>query len=178
MKYAIDFAILLLLYILYFYKRWKAQGKEIVFIRTTMYVYLAFVLYFTLMPIATSLPLIFNHPYVPMNMVPFIDVLEGRGDFFKQIGLNVLMTIPFGILLPMNTKKSFPTVVIYAFLMSLSIELLQPLINGARSSDVTDIITNVLGAVIGYVIYLLIKPRLKKFRGTKKYFELKKDGYK
>ena len=37
MKYAIDFAILLLLYILYFYKRWKAQGKEIVFIRTTMY---------------------------------------------------------------------------------------------------------------------------------------------
>ncbi len=162
MKYAIDFAILLLLYIFYFYKRWRAQGKEIVFIRTTMYVYLAFVLYFTLMPITTSLPFILNHPYVPMNMVPFIDVLEGRGDFFRQIALNVLMTIPFGILLPMNTKKNFPTVVIYAFLMSLSIELLQPLINGARSSDVTDIITNVLGAVIGYVIYLPIKPRLKK----------------
>ena len=178
MKYAIDFAILLLLYILYFYKRWKAQGKEIVFIRTTMYVYLAFVLYFTLMPIATSLPLIFNHPYVPMNMVPFIDVLEGRGDFFKQIGLNVLMTILFGILLPMNTRKNFSSVVIYAFLMSLSIELLQPLINGARSSDVTDIITNVLGAVIGYVIYLLIKPRLKKLnRQRKNIFELK-DGYK
>ena len=83
MKYAIDFAILLLLYILCFYKRWRAQGKETVFIRTTMYVYLAFVLYFTLMPITTSLPLIFNHPYVPMNMVPFIDVLEGRGDFFQ-----------------------------------------------------------------------------------------------
>ena len=79
-----------------FYKRWKAQGKEIVFIRTTMYVYLAFVLYFTLMPIATSLQIIFNHTYVPMNMVPFIDVLDGRGDFLKQIGLNVIMTIPFG----------------------------------------------------------------------------------
>ena len=128
--------------------------------------------------IATSLPLIFNHPYVPMNMVPFIDVLEGRGDFFKQIGLNVLMTIPYGILLPMNTRKNFSSVVIYAFLMSLSIELLQPLINGARSSDVTDIITNVLGAVIGYVIYLLIKPRLKKLnRQRKNIFELK-DGYK
>ena len=85
MGIVIDFVALILLYTFCFYKRWKAQGKEIVFIRTTMYVYLAFVLYFTLMPIATSLPLIFNHPYVPMNMVPFIDVLEGRGDFFKQI---------------------------------------------------------------------------------------------
>ena len=68
----------------------------------------------------------------------------------------------------MNTKKNFPTVVIYAFLMSLSIELLQPLINDARSSDVTDIITNVLGAVIGYVIYLPIKPRLKKLNKRRK----------
>ena len=52
--------------------------------------------------------------------------------------------------------------------MSLSIELLQPLINGVRSSDVTDIITNILGAVIGYVIYLLIKPRLKKLNKQRK----------
>ena len=61
-----------------------------------MYVYLSFVLYFTLMPIIVKLPFILNHPYTPMNMVPFVDVLLGRGDFFRQVVLNVIMTIPFG----------------------------------------------------------------------------------
>ena len=35
--------------------------------------------------------LIFNHPYDSMNLVPFIDVLNGRGDFIRQVGLNVIM---------------------------------------------------------------------------------------
>ncbi len=42
------------------------------------------VLYFTLMPIITSLPFIFNHPYTSMNLDPFIDVLNGRGDFMRH----------------------------------------------------------------------------------------------
>ena len=44
------------------------------------------------------------------------------------------------------------------FLLSLVIELLQPLINGVRSSDITDIITNIIGGIVGYVLYLLFKP--------------------
>ena len=44
------------------------------------------------------------------------------------------------------------------FLLSLVIELLQPLINGVRSSDITDIITNTSGGIVGYVLYLLFKP--------------------
>ena len=42
--------------------------------------------------------------------------------------------------------------------MSLGIELLQPLIDGSRSSDVTDLITNVIGGALGYGLYAIFKP--------------------
>ena len=77
MKVLIDFVALITIYFLKFYKKWKVRGaRDILFINTIMYIYLSFVLYFTLMPILTSLPFIFNHPYTPMNLVPFIDVIK------------------------------------------------------------------------------------------------------
>lgn len=163
MKQIIDFVVLTILYIFIFYRKWKTKGNDILLVNTTMYIYLSFVLYFTLMPIITSLPFMFNHPYTPMNLMPFIDVAYGRGDFVRQIILNMIMTIPFGFLFPLikNNKNKNPKLlktVFYTFLLSLSIELLQPLINGSRSSDITDLITNVLGGVIGYIMYLIFKP--------------------
>lgn len=165
MRVLIDFLILIMVYFLKFYKVWKSKGKDVLFINTTMYIYLSFVLYFTLMPILTSLPFIFNHPYKTMNLEPFIDVINGRGDFFRQVGLNILMTIPFGFLLPLIKKENsnLLKVIFYTFLLSLSIELLQPLINGFRSSDITDIITNTIGGIIGYTIYSISKPVIVKF---------------
>ena len=106
MKEIIDFIILIIIYFWKFYKKWKERGRDILLVNTTMYVYLSFVLYFTLMPIIISLPFIFNHPYHPMNLVPFIDILNGRGDFIRQVGLNVLMTIPFGLLIPLLEKNT------------------------------------------------------------------------
>ena len=50
-------------------------------VNTLLYGYLVLVLYVTLMPVIASLPFIFQHSYVPMNLVPFLDVLEGRGGF-------------------------------------------------------------------------------------------------
>lgn len=160
MKVAIDFLALTMIYFFKFYKTWKSKGKDVLFINTTMYIYLSFVLYFTLMPIITSLPFILNHPYKPMNLEPFIDVAFGRGDFVRQVALNVIMTIPFGFLLPLikKGKTKLLKIVLYTFLLSLSIELLQPLINGFRSSDITDIITNVIGGILGYIIYLIFRP--------------------
>ncbi len=164
MKEIIDFIILIILYIFVFYKKWRAKGKDVLFINTTIYIYLSFVLYFTLMPIITSLPFIFNHPYTPMNLVPFIDVTSGRGDFARQIILNVIMTIPFGFIFPLtqNNKPKLLKTILYTFILSLCIEILQPLINGFRSSDITDLITNVLGGIIGYIMYLIFKPLITK----------------
>lgn len=164
MKELIDFVVLFILYISIFYKRWKVKGKDILFVNTTMYIYLSFVLYFTLMPIIISLPFVFNHPYVPMNLVPFIDVSSGRGDFIRQIVLNIIMTIPFGFLFPLTKKENsnFLKTVLSCFLLSLIIELLQPLINGVRSADITDLITNVIGGIIGYILYIMLRPLIRK----------------
>lgn len=159
-KDLIDFAALALLYALVFFKRWKTKGKDVLLVNTLMYVYLSFVLYFTLMPIIASIPFVLNHPYTPMNLVPFIDVTAGRGDFLRQVVLNIVMTMPFGFLFPLTGtgKQKFGKTVLFCFLMSLGIELLQPLINGSRSSDITDLITNTLGGILGYLFYLIFKP--------------------
>ncbi len=163
MELLVDFAVLTIIYFRKFYKKWKKEGRDVLAVNTAMYVYLSFVLYFTLMPIITSLPFIFNHSYTPMNLVPFIDVLNSRGDFVRQVVLNIIMTIPFGFLLPLtNNNIKILKVVFYTFLLSLSIELLQPLINGIRSADITDLITNVAGGIIGYAMYLTFKPLIMK----------------
>ncbi len=160
MKYLIDFTALACLYAFVFLGKWKNKGRDILLVNTLMYLYLSFVLYFTLMPVITSLPFVMNHPYTPMNLVPFIDVIERRGDFVRQVVLNVIMTIPFGFLFPFTQKRTsrFGKTVFFCFLMSFGIEILQPLISGSRSSDITDIITNVIGGIIGYVFYLLLRP--------------------
>ncbi len=160
MKEITDFIVLIILYVFILYKKWKAKGKDVLLVNTTMYIYLSFVLYFTLMPIITALPYIFNHSYTSMNLIPCIDVLNSRGDFVRQVVLNIIMTIPFGFLLPLVKKENVKVleVVLYTFLLSLFIELLQPLINDFRSSDITDLITNVIGGFIGYLIFLIFKP--------------------
>lgn len=157
-KYLIDFAALALLYAFVFFRRWKAEGRDRLLVSTLMYLYLSLVLYFTLMPVITSIPFVLNHPYKPMNLTPFIDVSLGRGDFSRQVALNVIMTAPFGFLFPLTQGKTakIHETVCSCFFMSLGIELLQPFFN--RSSDVTDLITNMAGAVIGYGLYMVFKP--------------------
>ena len=158
MKYLIDIAALILLYVFCFVKKWRRRGKDVLLINTLMYGYLSLVLYFTMMPVITSLPFLLNHPYRFMNMTPFIDVLLGRGDFFRQVLLNVIMTVPFGFLYPMTRKPAagLGRTLFFCFLMSLGIELLQPLFN--RHSDVTDIFTNLIGGMIGYGLSVIFRP--------------------
>ena len=158
MKYLIDFTALALLYALVFFRKWKVRGKDILLVNTLLYIYLSFVLYFTLMPVITALPFVFNHRYKPMNLVPFIDVSMGRGDFSRQVVLNMIMTVPFGFLFPLtrNRTAKLGRTVFFCFLMSLAIEILQPFFN--RSSDVTDLITNVTGGRLGYGFYMIFRP--------------------
>ena len=157
-NYLIDFTVLVFLYIFVFCRRWRTQGRDRLLVNTLMYAYLSLVLYFTMMPVVVSIPFMLNHPYKPMNMTPFIDVSLGRGDFFRQVVLNVIMTLPFGFLFPLTGDKraKCSATVFSCFLMSLGIELLQPFFD--RSSDITDLITNVTGGALGYGLYVLFRP--------------------
>lgn len=157
-KYFIDFTVLVLLYAFVLFKRWRPQGRDRLLVNTLLYAYLSLVLYFTMMPVVVSIPFMLDHPYKPMNLVPFIDVSLGRGDFFRQVFLNVIMTMPFGFLFPLTRGKraKFGATVFFCFLMSLGIELFQPFFD--RSSDITDLITNVIGGALGYGLYAIFKP--------------------
>ena len=157
-NYLIDFTVLVFLYIFVFFRRWRTQGRDKLLVNTLMYAYLSLVLYFTMMPVVVSIPFMLNHPYTPMNLVPFIDVSLRRGDFLRQVLLNVIMTLPFGFLFPLtqNKRAKLGMTVFSCFCMSLGIELLQPFFD--RSSDITDLITNVAGGVLGYGLYVIFKP--------------------
>lgn len=68
------------------------------------------------------------------------------------------MTIPFGFLYSILKKNiNLIKVIVSTFLFSLSIELTQLIMTifllRHRSFDVTDLITNTIGGIIGYLIY-------------------------
>lgn len=157
-KYLVDIIAMIVIYKAILYKKWKFKGRDILLVNTLMYIYIGLVLYVTLMPIITSIPFVFDHPYGHINLLPFDDYFNGRGDTVRQIILNVVMMAPFGFLLPIVKKRNIFSCVALTLVFSLSIELVQPFINGSRSADITDLITNTVGGIIGYCLYLLFKP--------------------
>lgn len=155
LPYALDLAALALLYVGFLCPRWKSRGRLVLAINTLFFLYLSGVLLVTLMPVLTSLPFCLHHPYIPMHMTPFEDAIKGYGDFVRQIVLNVIMTVPFGVLYPLCRRTSgkqcgLLRCLLATMALSLSIELLQPFLNGARSADITDVITNTAGGLLGY----------------------------
>ena len=78
--------------------------------------------------------------------------------WFMQIMLNIALFIPFGFLLPtLNTRFKTPlATVMTGFLFSGLIETMQ-YITGRGLTEVDDVITNTLGAAIGYAFYYIMR---------------------
>ena len=139
-----------------------------------MGIYLFLVLCVTVVPTDFTLdPKWLYHESVPVTYVhwmPFLDLIAGYSGAGKQILLNIIMTIPFGFLYGLIGKKpSLFSTVRATFLLSLSIELFQLLTTifllNHRRCDVTDLITNVTGGALGYLLYrcyLNLRNRTKK----------------
>ena len=77
-----------------------------------------------------------------------------------QILYNVLVFIPWGILLPalVQVKRKFRFVVLGTVGISLAIEVTQ-LVFKLGLFEFDDVIHNTLGAVIGYGVWLIFKKR-------------------
>jgi len=81
-----------------------------------------------------------------------------------SFALNVIMFVPFGVLLPMlwPTADSFRRLAVRAACASLAIEATQFLIGitvgSRRTVDVNDLIANTAGAVLGLLILRLAVP--------------------
>ncbi len=76
--------------------------------------------------------------------------------------LNILLFMPFGFLLPTIWPqfRKMKNTVFAGFFFSLAIELNQLLNN--RITDIDDLFTNTLGAIIGYVLYKVLYTALFK----------------
>ena len=76
------------------------------------------------------------------------------------------MTLPFGFLYS-SLKKNIGMikVIISTFLLSFIIEIMQLIMTvfllHYRSCDVTDLITNIIGGIIGFILYKLVKNKFK-----------------
>jgi glycopeptide antibiotics resistance protein len=95
--------------------------------------------------------------YQSINLVPFSTIpfyLSGKVNgliSFYNLGANIGLFIPFGIFLKVKIRSIFPLFYIPILFISL-IELLQ-YFTMRGSLDIDDLILNVLGFFLGYLVY-------------------------
>jgi len=78
-----------------------------------------------------------------------------------QVIGNAVMLLPLAIFVPLLSSRlsGFIPVFLICLLVSVGIELMQ-LITSYRSTDIDDVILNTAGAVVGYLLYLLVRPAI------------------
>lgn len=77
---------------------------------------------------------------------------------FKNIMGNVVLFFPFGYLLPNIVRRiNFSSVLFLSLLISVFIELMQYMYLASRRADVDDVLLNILGALLGYIVYWVFK---------------------
>ena len=95
----------------------------------------------------------------PFLWTQFNNMLEGQTGAAMQFLGNIVLFIPAGFFPPMLFPKLRKWFYFFlpGLLWSLSIEVMQLILNlgnlGNRSFDIADIILNVFGAVIGFILY-------------------------
>lgn len=110
-------------------------------------VYICGVLYFTGAGTLYDIFLYGMNGSVEINLLPFSRSIDWTAYF-----LNIVLFIPLGILLPaVSAKVRLPGAVLAGVFFSLLIELSQLFNN--RSTDVDDLLLNLLGALLGYLAW-------------------------
>ncbi len=162
--------IITLIYFLVYQMYLKKKEKNYIVKFSIMYIYLFLVLCVTVLPIDFTLdPKWKYHSSINFTYVhikPFNDLILGRYGSLKQIVQNIVMTVPFGFLYSSLKKNiDMSKVIISTFLLSFVIEIIQLIMTvfllHYRSCDVTDLITNIIGGIIGFILYRSVKKKYK-----------------
>lgn len=139
-------------------------------------VFAAYILALVLITFGTRLP----DPKAEVELIPFHSYFSafvtGNRTEFYMILCNVVLFLPFGILLPLwfQAEKArvckFKRLILQALGLSFGIELFQ-LITHYGCFELDDMINNVIGAVIGYCIWRTVRKGkeicLKRSNGKK-----------
>lgn len=129
--------------------------------------FFAFALYLSAVYLFVGMPAVtFIHYDLSLTLVPFLPMLAD----IKNTIYNIILFLPLGIMLPFLWKRyDHPMdTLVFGFLMSLSIEVLQILT--FRATDINDIIANTFGVALGYFAFRGIShviPPIRKFARKK-----------
>lgn len=108
------------------------------------------------------------------NLVPFREMFRypvGSENFNRQVVGNILLFMPFGFFATYYTNiKKISSISFMSILVSLTIEVVQKYIG--RSFDVDDIILNVVGGILGFLVYIGLDAIRKKLPSI-----FQKDGF-
>lgn len=133
-------------------------------IRKTV-LYFVFAVYLAAVYLFVGMPTLqFMRFEVSLTLVPFLPMVAD----FKNTILNIILFVPLGIMLPFIWKKynTLKATLIFGFMMSLSIELLQ--LFTYRATDINDLIANTLGTVLGYFLFRIISYLVPSVRNVAK----------
>ena len=127
--------------------------------RVLLALYLLTLLWLTLFKLSYDIPSILaNYQTRSLNLIPF--VTYGQTGISETVS-NFVTFIPFGILLGLNFKKvPLWRLLIVVFVFSVAVEALQ-FILAIGTTDVTDVVTNTFGGLVGIVLYRLANKIVK-----------------
>jgi glycopeptide antibiotics resistance protein len=116
--------------------------------------YLAILLWLVLFKFSFDLSSVLDHSTRSLNLIPFIGSSRGS---LREMVYNFAVFIPLGLLLYVNLKRAgFWQKLALIFIFSLAVEIVQ-FVFAIGAADVTDIVTNTSGGLLGLVLYDLAK---------------------
>lgn len=93
-----------------------------------------------------------------VNLVPFTEILRykvGTHAFYMNVIGNILIFLPFGYFVSSYVRASKISHILFiSLLTSFTIEFIQHYIG--RSFDIDDILLNVVGSILGFLLYIAI----------------------
>lgn len=104
------------------------------------------------------------------NLIPFKVLFETYNEVFINGYINyflinflgnIILFIPFGLMIPLLWKTSAPKTLLIGFCSSLFIEVCQLFLT--RGTDVDDLILNTTGVLLGVMAYKVLQRYCKKF---------------
>lgn len=147
-------------------------------------VYICMVVAVTLFPLPIGFPSSIENLSRSVNIIPFASIIKDIGQIgsaydgdvlfmtsliVRNVGGNILLLMPLGFLAPIiwDTCKKSKNIILLGFVISVCIELLQlieSLFSGwGRITDIDDVTCNVLGSILGFIIYKMALKIAAKF---------------
>ncbi|MBM4827011.1 VanZ family protein [Actinospica acidiphila] len=107
----------------------------------------------TLQPSPASEALTHTNLHPGRSLQAYLDQPALR-DAFKQIGGNILLGVPFGVLAPVVAPltRGFLRILLLTAVVMLLIEVAQGALVTGRAFDIDDVILNTAGALLGYLL--------------------------